>query len=52
MSFNKCIVQKLSKIKEQHSELGDDKFKQIYKRYDMFVGSTESIDFINNILSK
>lgn len=52
MSFNKCYVSDLHKVKEQYESLGHEQFKNLYKKRDAFIGPEDSINFILEKLSE
>jgi hypothetical protein len=46
MGFNKCYVQPLDAVKQQFEELGLEKFKELYRKRDTFIGPEDAVDFI------
>lgn len=52
MGFNKWFVPDLQELQKMYSTLGHQEFITFVNKRDAFVGPTDSINFINQILKK
>ena len=50
MGFNKCILLGVDKMKELIDRNGIEHLKTLYGKCDCLIGSSESIEFLNNIM--
>lgn len=50
MGVNKKFLQELKKLKEEYSEKGRDEFIKKYQKADVFIGPSESINFLEKVL--
>lgn len=50
MGFNKCYLHSVDKMQEIISEYGVDHFIKLYRKCDCFIGSSESIKFLNETM--
>jgi hypothetical protein len=50
--MNKCYVESLEKVQQILKDIGEEDFINFYKKVDVFIGDSEAIKFIENILKK
>ena len=46
MGFNQCYLPTIEKITEEFEQSGLEQFVNRYRKYDSLVGSSESMDFL------
>lgn len=52
MTYIRKKLSSLSELKKEYDERGHEEFCRIYVKYDSFIGSPESMDFLTSVLKK
>lgn len=48
--MNKCYIENLETLKKLYKEIGHEQFVNRYIKVDVFIGDSDSIDFVNEKL--
>lgn len=51
MTYIKKNLPSLSQIQEEYEKMGHLEFVNFYRKYDTFIGDSESIEFLNSIIN-
>jgi len=52
MGFNKCYLPSLQEMNQLLEKLGEENFIKRFHKYDAYIGSKESMDFLQSITDR